>query len=264
MPDIVITTARKANPDIWRRAREWAQTLDAPVVPRLERSLSKLCREENARGVLVVTTEGEVYHEPATGVAYHFHPNLAALRIHNITSGGGDQMIEAMRLGPGDEVLDCTLGLGAEAIVCSHVVGGAGRVVGIEKVPIIAHLTIKGLKVGEFVSERFVRAMRRVQAHCADHREYLPQCEAGSFDVVYFDPIFDEPVPKSQSMEPLRAVADPSPLSKEALEEALRVARRCVVIKQRRGTRLWQELGVCELHSGGKSRVEYGVIDATR
>ena len=61
-------------------------------------------------------------------------------------------------------------------------------------------------------------------------------------------------------MAPLRALADQASLSGRAVPEARRVARRRVVIKQRRGTPLWEELGVTEIIGSPKSRLEYGVI----
>jgi 16S rRNA G966 N2-methylase RsmD len=140
------------------------------------------------------------------------------------------------------------------------VVGETGRVVAIEKVPVIAWLTIEGLREREFVSERFTQTMRRVDARCADYNDFLPTCADDEFDVVYFDPVFHRPVEESESMKDLRDLAHKGGLTAEAVAQALRVARRCVVIKQRQETPLWKELGVTEIHGGPQSRVEYGVL----
>lgn len=223
--------------------------------------MAAICREEGVPGALVVSGERATYYEPARGIEYFFHPNLASTRIRNLRSGQRDHMIEAMGLGPGDAVLDCTMGRASEAIICAHVVGAGGRVVAIEKAPIIAHLTIEGLREKEFVSEEFTATMRRVDARCADHSDFLPQCETDSFDVVYFDPIFERPVEKSESMEDLRALAATGGVGLDAVSEARRVARRCVVIKERRAGGLWERLGVSRTHGGKGSRVEYGVVE---
>jgi len=114
----------------------------------------------------------------------------------------------------------------------------------------------------ETVSKAFTALMRRIEAIHADHMEYLLQCADKSFDLVYFDPIFDEPLRKSQSMAPLRAVAEREPLSEDAVREAVRVAKRRVVIKQRRNTELWTRIPVTRIAAGPGSRVEYGVIEA--
>lgn len=260
MPPLVITTARKVSADVMSRARHWARLLDARVVARNGRSIEAICREEGVEGVLTVQAERVTYHEPGRDIEYFFHPNLAAMRIRNIERGAGDHMVEAMALRHGDEVLDCTMGRAADAIIAAFSVGETGHVVAVEKEPVIAHLTIEGLRTAWFVSERFTALMRRVDARCADYNDFLPACDADSFDVVYFDPVFHRPVEQSQSMEDLRALAHREEITPRTLRDALRVARRCVVIKQRQGTPLWEHLGVSEVHRGRRSRVEYGVI----
>lgn len=258
-PSLIVTTARRPTLELERRAQEWSVRLGVPAVPRAGLGVEALARAHGAIGVVVVEADRTIYLEPAIGLEYFFHPNLAAVRIRNIESGTGDHMVEAMGLQPGDHVLDCTLGRASDAIVCAWRVGERGRVVGIEKVPVIAYLTAEGLQRGQFVGKRFTRIMRRVEAFCADYNDYLPTCAEGSFDVVYFDPIFHDPVKQSTNMESLRAIADAEIPGPEALRQALRVARRCVVIKQRRGTPLWEQLNITEVHGGKHARVEYGV-----
>lgn len=261
MAEIVVTTSVRVTGECLARAREAGEFLGARVVARDRRGLAKLCEQERAEGVLVIGST-DVYHEPANGLEFFFHPNLAKMRIGNMKGGKPDHLVSAMGLREGDHVLDCTLGFAAEAIVCAWVVGESGRVVGLEKSPIIAFLAIQGLRRMETVSKAFTALMRRIEAIHADHMEYLLQCADKSFDLVYFDPIFDEPLRKSQSMAPLRAVAEREPLSEDAVREAVRVAKRRVVIKQRRNTELWTRIPVTRIAAGPGSRVEYGVIEA--
>ena len=260
MPEIVVTTSRQGNTELLAAARAWGARLNAPVVERAGRSLERLERDEAAPGILVITPERVSYHIPSTGTEYFFHPNMARTRLHSLRDGRGDPMVTAMALGEGDSVLDCTLGRAADAIVAAHVVGDAGRIVGLEVVPVVAQLTIAGLAEYEDQSPVVTAAMRRIEAHQASYGEYLPGCADGAFDIVYFDPIFDQPLLLSEAMAPLRAVADHSPLTEATLAEARRVARRRVVIKQRKGTGLWERLGITTLVAGPGSRVEYGVI----
>lgn len=261
MLSLLVTTSRKPRSELRAAAEEWAKRLDTSFVPREDRSLATIAVDENVRGVLVIGDPEPTYYEPARGLEYLFHPNMAKVRIHNLKSGRGDPMVTAMSLDEGDEVLDCTLGRGADAIVASWVVGPGGRVVGIEKVPVIAQLTIHGLRNYEITPADVTEALRRVEAHQADYRDYLPECPADSFDIVYFDPIFDEPLERSQAMELLRVLGDDEPVNAEAIVQALRAARRGVVIKQRVGSGLWDELPCCiQLVSGTSSRIEYGVL----
>jgi hypothetical protein len=212
-------------------------------------------------GVLVVSPDRVTYYEPARGLEYFFHPSMLKVRLHNYRRGNPDPMLAAMQLRPGDEVLDCTLGRAADAALCAWVVGEQGRVLGLEKSPLLAHLTIDGLQRYEDPSRELTRLLRRIEARHADYNEYLPTCRTACFDIVYFDPIFHSPVEQSAAMAPLRALADTSPLSAPAVREARRVARRRVVIKQRKGTPVWGELGVTRLEGSPKSRVEYGIVE---
>ena len=258
---LVVTTARKLTEASVAEAARWSQLLSAPVARRGGRSIEALCRDEQVSGVLVLGGDRPVYYEPAAGLEFFFHPNMAAVRVHTIQHGQPDHMIEAMQLAPGDAVLDCTMGRGADAILCAFVVGDSGRVLAIEKVPVIAHLTMEGLHTAEYGSRRLIAAMRRVHARRADYREFLPTCETATFDVVYFDPLFHEPVEQSESMASLRALAHRESVTSADVQAATRVARRRVVVKQRRGTPLWDELGITEVKGGKQSRVEYGVLE---
>ncbi|MHB8996547.1 MAG: class I SAM-dependent methyltransferase [Armatimonadota bacterium] len=232
-----------------------------PVVERRE-GLAKLVARHSVTGVLVVSPEKTAYHEPASGLKYFFHPSMAKVRLHNCVSGEEDPMLRAMELQEGDSVLDCTLGRATDATICAWKVGPTGRVLGLEKSRILAELTIDGLAHYEDSSRKLTELLRRVEAICADYNEYLPTCAIDSFDVVYFDPIFHAPLEKSQAMAPLRALADGSPLSPAAVQEGRRVARRFVVIKQRKKTPLWEELRVTRTVSSPGGTVEYGVIEA--
>jgi hypothetical protein len=260
---LIVTTSRKASPERLAEAELWAARLCVPLLRREEMSLAELTAAAGVPGALVVGGDRVIYREPARALSYFFHPGMARRRIRNLESGRGDPMITAMRLRAGDSVLDCTLGRGTDAAVASHVVSLDGKVVGLEKSPILAWLTLDGLATYEIDDPLTREAMRRVEAHCADYRESLAAQQTCSFDVVYFDPIFDQPLERSSGMIPLRALACPDPLTAETISLGLQVARRSVVIKQHRGTDLWSALPFeVTLISGGKSRIEYGVVEA--
>ncbi len=259
-PTIVVTTSRRPSAQLRQQAEEWAQRLGARAVAR-QGSLADLCERYGADGVLTITKQHLVYREPAGGLEYFFHPGMAKTRIHNLETGRGDPMIAAMQLGPGDELLDCTVGRASDAIVAAYVAGPQGRVLGLEKVPVIAQLTIHGLAAYHDSSRKLTELLRRLEVLQADYNDYLPSCADGSFDVVYFDPVFHEPVARSQAMKPLRELADKATVTTEALQQALRVARRRLVIKQRYGTPLWDQLGITQVQSSRSSRLEYGIAE---
>jgi len=220
MSDLVVTTSHKASGQQHNQAQAWAERLAAPFAPRKGRSIAEVAAEEDVTGVLVISE----------------------VRIHNLKAGRGDPMIEAMQLSGGDTVLDCTLGRGCDAVVASWVVGEAGQVVGLERILILAALTAHGLANYEIQPADVAAAMRRIKVRQADYHDVLSETPSASFDVVYFDPIFDQPLDGSPAMSLLRALADQRPVDTAALQEAQRVARRTVVIKQRRGSDYWEQL----------------------
>jgi hypothetical protein len=263
MPDLVVTTSREPNEAHAAEAFRWAGRLDAPLVDRADLSLARLAAAQGVAGVLVVGGDRVTYYEPARDLLYFFHPGMARRRIRNLKAGNGDPMITALGIGPGDSVLDCTLGRGADATVAAYVVGTTGRVVGVEKVPVLAALTVEGLRHYEIADDDTRAAMRRVEAYCGDYAEFLPRQAEGSYDAVYFDPIFEQMVEGASAMIPLRRLASHEPLTAPALAQAQRVARRRVVIKQPSGSPLWERLGLdVRIVAGGKSHVEYGVLEA--
>lgn len=257
-PSLVVTTSRRRTAALASRAEQLAQWLGTRLVPR-EGSLADLCAAHGVLGAIVVGPERITYHEPARSLRYFYHPGMAKVRLHSHRRGDPDPMIQAMDARRGDEVLDCTLGRASDAILVSWVVGEAGRVVGLEASGVLAALVREGVNHYADPNRALTAALRRIECEWADHREYLPQCRDDAFDIVYFDPLFDAPLEASQAMAPLRALGEPSPLTAETVAEACRVARRRVVIKQRRGSALWDEIRVDRVVSGRDSRVEYGV-----
>jgi hypothetical protein len=256
---LIVTTSGRPTPELLARAQAWAERLGVPLVSR-QGSLAKLVAQQDADGALVITPDKPIYREPANGLEYFFHPAMARLRLHNCKRGHDDPLLRAMGLQEGDSVLDCTLGRATDAVLCAWRVGPQGRVRGLEKSRLVAELTRHGLQHHVDPSRELTGLLRRIEVVCADYNEYLAACPSDDFEAVYFDPIFHEPVEQAPAMAPLRALADPSPLSPQAVQEARRVARRTVVIKQKRGTPLWDEIPVDEVVAGASSHVEYGVL----
>ena len=262
MSAYVVTTSRKTDAGASCEAVAWAERLGARAVPRGGRSIPTLCREEGVDGALVLSPGKPPTYMPGDGsAAYYYHPGMALTRLRNLEQGLGDPMVTAMALRPGDTLLDCTLGRASDALVASFVVGPTGRVVGVESSRLLAELTIHGLRTYEPTRRDLLPAFRRIEAYHGDHLPLLRSAAEDAFEVVCFDPLFEAPVEASSSMEPFRPLADSRPLDPAAVDEARRVARRCVVIKERPDARLWERLQVDRLVAGKASSIAYGVID---
>ena len=254
---IVVTTGHKMKPAHIEEATEIAARLRAPYAPRGNTSLDALRAAYGVPAVMVVkeklavaTEDGELY----------FHPGMAHLRLKNLRRGEGDHLAEAVGLAEGMRVLDCTLGMGADAIVESFVVGASGEVVALEANPVVAFLIERGLQTFTGEHPLTEAAMRRIKVVASDHLDYLRTQPDDSFDAVYFDPMFRHPFEESSGIHPLRRLADPRPLSPEAVAEACRVARRRVVLKESSRSLEFDRLGFRETVGGRYSHIRYGVI----
>ncbi|MCL6638191.1 MAG: class I SAM-dependent methyltransferase [Firmicutes bacterium] len=255
---LLSTTSIGPSPVQIETAQELANLLQIPYVSRGDSSLSALCSAHGVSGALVVSA-GRVSCI-AGGREFFFHPGLAMLRIKELKNGKIDKMIEAMALRERYKVLDCTLGLGSDAIVASFVAGESGRVVGLEGSPVIAAIVARGLAGYRTGDGEIDLAMRRIEVIAADHQRFLEGLAPGSFDVIYFDPMFRQPRKHSPAINAMRCLAKADPLKREAVETAVRIAAKRVVVKERRGSSEFDRLGIEEIYGGRYAPVVYGVI----
>ena len=257
MVNFIVTTPRKVSNENF--AVEIAQRLGGQFVRRESFSLDALKKIHGVENILlvkknslsVVTAEGELF----------FHPNTAHLRIKNLRGGEGDRLIDALKISGGSKVLDCTLGLGSDAIVESFIVGATGKVIALESNPLIAAIVGYGMKNFLEDSLHILEAMRRVEVVNADCSDFLKTCADKSFDAVYFDPMFRRPIEKSSGLNPIRPLADNRPLTEEIIRQARRVAKFRVVMKEHSGSAEFERLGFKILSGGKYSSITFGVID---
>jgi hypothetical protein len=157
---------------------------------------------------------------------------LRAKRVaRQLASGAGtrtterDPFLEAAGILPGDSILDCTLGLGADALVAAVAVGTHGRVVGIEGSLALAAW------VGEGLARSTLDGAGRIEVRAGDHAALLAALPERSFDVVCFDPMFRHARAEPGGFDVVRGLADARPLAAETVALARRVARRWVLVK---------------------------------
>lgn len=238
-------------------ARALAEELRVPFFPRGGRSLDALMEQEWLDALAVEERDELVVHW-RDGQQLRFHPGMAVPRIKCLKDGQEELLSRSAGLRAGDRVLDCTMGLASDAILMAYAVGDAGRVTAIEISPLVYAVTSYGLRRWPADSWRLREAMARVTPVFGDYHDFLAAQPDNSFDVVFFDPMFERPVLHSVNMAPLRRAADHAPLTEEALAEALRVARRQVVVKHRAGT--LQSLHFDEISGGRYSPLAYGLL----
>jgi 16S rRNA (guanine1516-N2)-methyltransferase len=254
----IVTTSQRPNPETVQRAKAFSACYQMPYMLR-EGSLETISIEYLPVGVFVFTARDMfLWYQ---GREIRFHTNMAKHRILNVIKGGQDRMQTVMSLSPGDSMLDCTLGLGTDAIVASFIVGTSGKITGLESEYPLFLLVNHGFK--EYVlrdKEYLTEPMRRIQVVHAESLEYLKSLQEDSYNVVYFDPMFRSPGTRSQGLEGLRMLSNPVALSQEHVAEAVRVSSRVVVLKERPGSREFARLGFSELKVTRGAAVSYGVI----
>lgn len=254
----IVTTSLKVRREYLESATRISMETDLPLVDRGKKTISELMTEWDVAIVIVVKANKVVCLVDET--EFFFHPGMSVLRINDLKLGKDDTMIKAMNLKPGQRLLDCTLGLGIDAIVASYIVGKNGLVIGMDSSSIVAAVIRAGMAMYNKASRELTAAMRNVIIKNADHRIVLTGLPENSFDVVYFDPMFKNPHLQSSGMNALRPLANYQPLTSEVIGMALRIAAQRVVVKDSvRGKEL-KKLGFNCFEKARNGSVVFGIM----
>ena len=260
---LAVTTPLHPDPAEIEAALQAAERYGIPCVARGNRALSRALAEVGAEAALVLSATRAVL--AAGGAEHAWSPGMGALRLkrylearagRRTAPGARDPFLDAAGIVPGDAVLDCTAGLGADALVAAAAAGPGGRVLALESSQALAAWTGEGLR--RFPAE----AARRVEVRHADHREFLARAEPRSFEVIVFDPMFRHARGEPGGFEVVRRLSDPRPLSPEALVAARRAARRWVLVKD--GAPGWDltRLGLTPMPSARGAHRYYARVEA--
>lgn len=266
--NIAVTTSVEPSEALLARAGEISVDLQCPLLDRDRRGLKQLMERHHLDRVFVLTKEQLVLHGREGSLFWHPGTSVLKLWAYAPSNNKHKQLektldiIRATGIQPGDQILDCTLGYGSDAIVLSWACGPTGRVVGLEADLCLAYLTGDGLRTYKNVAPQVREAMGRIEVVQSMNLAYLRQLPANSFDVVYFDPMFQEGLSASKPLQALRAFACTAILDIETLHEAKRVARRRVVVKERIGSGVFEALGIEKTLGGWRTgAVAYGLVD---
>ena len=184
-------------------------------------------------------------------------PGLAALRLKEIAKGRAEDPLQRIgELGPGERVLDATLGFAQDARVAARLVGPGGSVLGVESSLPLAVLSDASLH------REGPAGAARIEIRHADSGPLLRTLPSGSVEVVLFDPMFGRALAAQPGFEMLRRLANPAPLTPEVLLEARRVARRAVLVKAARYTPMLRSLGLRPEHASRSAPVVWARVRA--
>lgn len=257
---IAITSSKarwKHQLGLTHTAERLAGELGIPYIERNNKGIPYLMEQHQLDCLMVEEEDFLTVHWP-DGETLSFHPNMAVHRIRQLKSGEPEILTRVSGISTGESFLDCTMGFGADAIVASCAVGKEGSVVSLESSDLIYATTTYGLQHWPTGNKVLAEAMQRVKTVHIDYLTYLRTCEENSYDIVYFDPMFEKPVYQSENLAPLRREANATPLVLEAIELAKKVAGRLIVVKHRANT--LTNIPFDEIAGGTYSRVAYGII----
>ncbi|MBH5317802.1 class I SAM-dependent methyltransferase [Paenibacillus sp. GSMTC-2017] len=256
---MIITTAPNPSERINEQARKLAAELSAKVIPRRNLSIQKLIEMSDNHRTIIVTEKEVRFYDNANEPPLYFHPSMAYVRVKRLRRGETDPLIELSGCCEGDHVIDCTAGMAADSLIFSYAVGESGRVDALESEPILSALVREGLANYQTSIPDVDAAMRRINLLCRNHAGYLEGLPDNSADIVYFDPMFRQPILESSAISAFRTIANMDALSAEVVEHAKRVARKTVIIKENQRSGEFERLGFKRTHVN-TSKIAYGVI----
>ena len=255
---MIVTTAVKPSETHIAKAQQLAQDVKGQWVPRDKHSVQRLM-EKSATGSVIVVTEKEVrLYDTHWAQPFFFHPSMALVRAKRLIKGEQDPLLVLSRCEQGDHVIDCTAGLCGDSLIFSYGVGSRGKVIALESEPVLCALVRDGLASYQSGEADIDEAMRRIELNCIEHLNFLKKMPDKSADIIYFDPMFRQPVHESSSMKPLRTMANSNPLKMESIYEAVRVARKTVIMKENNFSDQFEQLGFKKI---SHAKIGYGVIN---
>lgn len=255
---MIITTAGRTDQGMVEDAKRKARQLQIPFITRKKQSIQKIQEEVKDDCLVVGKQRLEIYPYGQKEPVF-FHPNSAMFRIKRLQQGEKDPFIDATQLADGKKFLDCTFGLGSDSITASYVVGKDGIVTGCEGNRYLAYVMKLGLQTWDDGAPSILTAMRQIDLIPTLAIDFLKTLPDGSYDCVYFDPMFDENIIESDGISGIRSLAIYEDIDIETIQEAIRVAKERVVLKDHYRSKRFSQFGF-EVQVRKTAKFHYGVL----
>lgn len=247
-----LTTSLKCSKEHETNARMISTKLGCQYVPR-KQAVFKV-------PTYVLEKDSLVLYSEERRKKLFFHPSLAKPRIKQHELYKNDSFLKALDLRPGDQVLDCTLGLATDALLASFAVGESGNITGLESEKGIVEILQLGMK--NYPKDHLIdwkSLFARIKIVHFNYKDYLRSQADNSFDVVYLDPMFENRIGESFPIAPLREWANHQEPNIEDITEALRVSKRRLVMKAHKEDLILSELGFTSITS--QKTISFGIIE---
>lgn len=245
---IVITTSLGENLKLQKEAQLLGQKLGYSVLNRRKQSVKSFLKVYDH---VLLVYENKLVLVNQDGSQLTFHPDTAMLRIKS----AHDPLLELL----GQEklsILDTTMGLASDALVMAY---AGHEVTALESQPLIHLIVSKGLQTFETGNTLLDEAMRTIKTECIDNMFYLRRQPSKSVDIIYCDPMFSETITESTNLSGLKPLANKSTITDEWLVEAVRVARKKIIVKAHFRDSVFEDFGF-DRQCRPSQKFHYGVI----
>jgi 16S rRNA (guanine1516-N2)-methyltransferase len=255
---MIVTTTYEPSESTTKQSKKLSEELNCKWVPRKKNSLVKLNSLHHESCIFVVSDK-EIKYYHGDQPPLFFHPSTAMVRVKRLIQGEQDTLVKYSNFVAGDSLLDCTAGMASDSIVFSFHGGAASDITALESEFVPYVILREGLNRYSTEIPALNDAMRRIRLKQEHHLSYLKRQPDKSIDIIYFDPMFQTPIEESSSLSPLRHVANHESLELESVNQAKRVARKSVVLKEQWESGEYERLGFTNVFKT-YSKIAYGVI----
>lgn len=255
-----ITTGYKPTDEQCLQAQKLASEWQLPYMERGHASLRRLAERTRISHWLVQLQRGLVATDEKTRL--EFHLQMAKLRALNWERKRQDHFADLLHETSPERFLDATFGRGSDAIMAGYTLPENVEIIALEKsfpVYAVGREGLHSMKVPE--APALTAALRRIHLLHADVSDYLKKQPDNRFDVIYFDFMFHHTVSQTNNLADLRIFAAQSGLDEMLWEEAKRVAKKRIIVKNRPFASWFKTHPPTFLRGGTYSRVVYGVWD---
>lgn len=254
-----VTTIRNPSAQMIEEAKQRGEKLGFPYIRR-EDTLEEMADHTHLSGFLIYGRVLPYYWNQ--GEEYRFHLGTAVLRISQMEKGNQDRLCHLLPQEGPCQVLDCTFGQAGDSSTMSWFLRGRGQVTALEKSPILYEIGRAGILGYRDKRPDRTEAVRRIRLQQADYQTFLQERGPKSFDVIYFDPMFHHPVKREvNDLEGFRRAASYDSLTEEILRQAMTVARKRIIVKERPFSPLFKNGLFTAVYGKKGQSTAYGVID---
>ncbi|MGQ9855773.1 MAG: class I SAM-dependent methyltransferase [Fervidobacterium sp.] len=222
---IVITTSHNASNKAVELAKELSAKFNIPYYNR--RHISDRLKDGTLKLYYVVDSNKNL-SVVINGQKLFFHPGISKIRMENYKREGRDFLLEALRPESTDVVYDGTFGLGMDAVFIANFVS---QVIGTEVSEHIYRVVSYGMANYKSKEEWINKALKKIVLFNENMKEFVKKQPDRSYDIVYCDPMFENPVFESSALNPLRPLASYDTIDRATVNELIRISKKRVVIK---------------------------------